>query len=318
MNYLNVANSKEFEKHIIDNMQGYFKNNTYEKWKKTYEEKSKNIDHDEPWLTLVALYSLFGDQNNFSNNNVDAFWDVANASGFRNIVGVDEIVEVSIERILPEIKSYREYLYVLLEDGKLHLYPDRNEIMLKRLDEYKRNNRQQSLEGNTNLDAQIKFKHNGRMKYMFVEAKFLSDIDTKTTYNPIRNQIIRNIDAMIDFVGSEEAKENGITYKDVYFAMLTPKIFRTDKYGGNKMSNLDPFSPHKSRFYSYVMDEYCEACNLIRDLPHRKLGYEDWDAICNNIGWLTFEDVYEFSKRHKTISEYSDQFAWFFKERNLG
>lgn len=318
MNYLNIVNSKEFEKHIIDNMQGYFKNNTYEKWKKIYEEKSKNIDHDEPWLTLVALYSLFGDQNDLSKKNVDAFWDVANASGFRSIVGVDEIVEVSIERILPEIKSYREYLYTLLQDGKLHLYPDRNETMLERLDEYKRNKKQQSLEGNTNLDAQIKFKHNGRLKYMFIEAKFLSDIDTKTTYNPVRNQIIRNIDAMVDFVDSDEAKENGITYNDVYFAMLTPRIFRTDKYGGNKISNLDDFLPHKSRFYCYVMDEYSDTLNLERYLPHRDLNCDDWEAICSNIGWLTFEDIHKSSQRHKIVNEYKDEFSRFFKERSLG
>jgi hypothetical protein len=310
---MNIVNSTDFENYIVNSMQRYFCNNTYDKWKKTYKEKSKNIAHDEPWLTLVALYSLFGDQNSFSKKNVDAFWDVVNASGFRNIVGVDEIVEISIERILPEIMTYREYLYSQLQNGSMHLYPDRNEIMLKRRDEFNKNKKQQSLEGNTNLDAQVKFKHNGRMKYMFIEAKFLSDIDTKTTYNPVRNQIIRNIDSMIDFVERNEE----VSYEDVYFAMLTPKIFRTEKFDGNKMSNLDAFSPQKSRLYCYVMDEYSESCNLMRDLPHRKLGYEDWDTICSNIGWLTFDDINKFSHSYKTINEYKAEFASFFKTRNL-
>jgi len=115
-----------------------------------------------------------------------------------------------------------------------------------------------------------------------------------------------------------EAKAEGITYDYVYFAMLTPKIFRTEKYGGNKISNLDDFLPHKSRLYCYVMDEYSDTLNLERYLPHRDLDYDDWDDISSNIGWLTFEDIHEFSQKHKTVNEYKDEFSRFFKERSLG
>ncbi len=99
--------------------------------------------------------------------------------------------------------------------------------------------------------------------------------------------------------------------------MLTPKIFRTEKYGFNKMSNLDVFSPQSSRFYCYVMDEYSESNNLMRDLPHRDLGYKEWDTICSNIGWLTFDDVFNFAKKSGTMNEYSENFKNFFKNRDL-
>lgn len=98
---------------------------------------------------------------------------------------------------------------------------------------------------------------------------------------------------------------------------MTPKIFRTEKYGGNRISKLDVFSPQKSRLYSYVMDEYSEACNIMRDLPHRDLSFEDWDKVCNNIGWLTFDDIHEFASKNKTIKEYEAEFVRFFKDRNL-
>lgn len=256
-------------------------------------KKIANIDHDEPWLTLVSLFSLFGNQVTISPENINAFQNILNNSGFIKKIHVDHVIEVSIEKILPEIKKYRHFLYSQLEKGKLHLYPDRNKTIMDRLNGKlnKDNKRSASLEGNTNLDVQIVFEYNNRRKYLFIEAKFLSDIDTKTTYNPVRNQIIRNIDAMLDFVDSKEARIHGVTYDDVYFSVLTPKIFRTNEYGGNRSTALDVFTPQRSRYYCYVMDEYRNLDSLKKDLPHRKLSDVEWTSICNNIGWMTFEDI---------------------------
>ena len=306
-----------FEEMIMNNMQDYFKENSFAKWKDIYRKKQANIAHDEPWLTLVSLYSIFGDQSDFSDDSIQALQDILSTSGFNRKVKVTTITEVSIEKILPEIKKYREYLYeILKKGGKLHLYPDRNITLNERIKSKlsKNSNKEASLEGNTNLDAQITFNADGRSKYLFIEAKLLSDIDTKTTYNPLRNQIIRNIDAMIDFVESEE----DVKFDDVYFSLLTPKIFRTDKFSGNKTTCLDTFTPQKSRFYCYIMDEYKSIDALKRDLPHRELSEKEWEHIRDNIGWMTFDDMYTAAKNNDTISSHHLEYDNFFAERNLG
>ena len=43
-------------------------NKWIEKFKKS--ASGKTLDHDEPWLTLVALYGLFGDQTDNDNPRV--------------------------------------------------------------------------------------------------------------------------------------------------------------------------------------------------------------------------------------------------------
>ncbi len=297
-----------FEIEVLKDIKYYFEGNSHIKRVNEYKEKLKNIQHDESWLTLVSLYVLFGNQQNLSSKNIiDAFKKILNNSGFRTNINIDELKKVSLEKVLPEITIYREHLYGLLEKGMLHLYPDRNKIMSERLI-----GRKASLEGNTNLDAQISFSNNDRNQYLFIEAKFLSDIDTKTYYNPIRNQIIRNIDAMVDF-----AIKNGVGLSDVYFAMLTPKIFRTKEYGGNKLSLLDNFTPTKSRYYCFIMNEYKNYQNIKRDLPHRRLDDKDWRLISDRVEWLTFDDIYSCAIEFNTIVNNHKEIEDYFSERNL-
>lgn len=297
-----------FEIEILNDIKYYFEGNTHFNRIDEYKEKLKNIHHDESWLTLVSLYVLFGNQQNLASKNIiDAFRKVLNNSGFGVNINIDEIKKVSLEKVLPEIIIYRDYLYKLLKKGILHLYPDRNKTMSERLIDGKA-----SLEGNTNLDAHVSFSNNDRNQYLFIEAKFLSDIDTKTSYNPIRNQIIRNIDAMIDF-----ALSNRVSLSDVYFAMLTPKIFRTKEYGGNKLSLLDNFTPNKSRYYCFIMNEYKNYQNIKRDLPHRKLDDKDWKLISDRVGWLTFDDIYSCAIEFNTIVNNHKEIEDYFSERNL-
>lgn len=293
---------------ILRDIKYYFTESTYTKWVQIYKESLNNISHDEPWLTLVSLYTLFGDQQNLSSSNIiNAFKELLTISGFKTNINVDKIEQISLEKILPEIKVYREYLYDLLKKGTFHLYPDRNKEMSKRLV-----GRKASLEGNTNLDAHIVFSYSGKKKYLFIEAKYLSDIDTKTSYNPVRNQIIRNIDAMIDF-----ALNNEIPLEDVYFSMLTPKVFRTELYGGNKPFLLESFTPTRSRFYCFIMNEYRDYKNIKRDLPHRELSDKDWKLISERVGWITFDDIYNCAVKFNTITVYNQKFKEFFSERNL-
>ena len=236
--------------YIFSTMESYFTSGDVDKWRARYKNKysSNKFDHDEPWLTLISMYSIFDNQSDLNSKDIiKAFGELIYQSNFNKSPIITEVNEVLLERNLPEIVSYREYLVSLYSQKVSHLYPDVNTMIREKLKKEK-----QSLEGSTNLDLQISFHGDERNKKLFVEAKFLSDIDTKTTYNPVRNQIIRNIDAMIDFVIKNEYYE----FEDVYFALLTPKIFRTNKYGGGKSTLLNNFLPERGRYYCYIMNEY--------------------------------------------------------------
>ena len=295
----------------MDNCEKYFPKST-DKWKNIYLNNINNINHDEKWLTLISLYSIFGNQKVFSPNNITAFNNLLACSGFGEIIDMDDIQKVLLEKSLPEIICYRKHVFGLLVKEKLHLYPDINSLLLKKYSH--ENIGIKSIEGNTNLDALVVFSHLGKEKYLFIESKFLSDIDIKTKYNPVRNQIIRNIDSMIEFVTTNK---NSIKLEDVYFALLTPKIFRTKLYNGNKASVLDCFNPQKSRYFCYIMNEYKIPDNLRNDLPHRKLDIKDWETVSKHLGWITFEDIYSQALSLDTIDEMKNEIIEFFIERNL-
>ncbi|MFP3339210.1 hypothetical protein R0J91_14625, partial [Micrococcus sp. SIMBA_131] len=78
----------------------------------------------------------------------------------------------------------------------------------------------------------------------FIEAKFKSDISTKTTHNHSRNQVLRNID-----IGSHYAKG-----KDFYFSLLiledamsSKGVSAVETYSRELTSNTHQF---QSRFRS--------------------------------------------------------------------
>jgi len=127
----------------------------------------------------------------------------------------------------------------------------------------------------------------------------MSDISYNIRYNPVRDQIIRNIDNGIEMVDE---------FKDFYFFLLTPKVFRTDQYGGSKQTGLTNFIPDKSRLYCYKMNEYKDPKNLRRTLPHRKhLSSSNWNTISNNLGWITFEDIYRSFLQYNTIVDTNEK-----------
>lgn len=298
-------------KHILSNMKSYFDSRSNKSWIDRYEQSRKNIDHDESWLTLVSMFMLFDDQKSLNERErISSFCKLMNLSGFKKNINIDSIRHISIEKVLPEIMDYKAYLYELLEKGAVHLYPDLNEIMKDRnLRRMAANDEGYSLEGNTNIDVQIEFEYEGKTKLLFIKSNFLSDIDVNTKYNPVRNQIISNIDSMIECV-----LYNELSFEDVYFAMLSPKVFRTMLYGDKKETLLESFSPTNSRLYCYLMNDYRDKNNLKRDLPHRELKEEDWERIVDRIGWLTFEDIYNCSVKQEA---YEHEFKNYFIERNL-
>jgi hypothetical protein len=95
---------------------------------------------------------------------------------------------------------------------------------------------------------------------VFIEAKLGSDISMNTTYDPHRNQIIRNIDCLLDKAGHRASA----------FWML--------------VKDEDP-----SRAYVQLMNAYKADPDLLgRDLPHRSP--ESLERICRNLTTLLWSD----------------------------
>ena len=279
-------------------------------WEQKYREKLSQIDHDEPWLTLIASYSIFGNQSNFNNSRLNAINGLLNSAGLKNKFNFTSISKVKVEEKLPEIIEYRKFLKDSLSKENFHLYPDRINTINDKLEKSNA-----SFEGNTNIDLIIEGISNNRKTTIFIEAKFLSDISYQIKYNPFRDQISRNIDCGIDYVNNKIFAED---FDDFYFILLTPKVFRTKLFGESK-SALNKLGENSSRLYCYKMDEYKDFNNLIKSLPHRDLREKDWRKISENIGWLTCEDFRRISKKYSTISDTNeaDYIEKFFDERNL-
>lgn len=122
----------------------------------------------------------------------------------------------------------------------------------------------------------------------FVEAKYLSDIDTKTSFSPIRSQMDRVIENLLNF------DKDGVFSEKVVFTLLTPRIFK---------------KIHGKRFYYYKFNEYEQDILLGRheelyakiklesiNLRNRDGNYESKikDRFKNlSINWVTFEDIIE-------------------------
>jgi len=296
--------------YLIENfekkLEVYFSSTEPNGWKNKYD--TKNVCHDEPWITLVACYSIFGDQKNISAETIEALnrllcSDIGKSIEFSRI----EHGGIKVEKQLSEITSYREKM----KKDSFHLYPD----IIDKI-EIKKAQKNASFEGNTNVDLIIKGKNKEENNIVcFVEAKFLSDISFQTTYNPVRDQILRNIDCLIDYVRD---KDNAVAFKNAYFFLLTPEVFKTEYFGCRKPILKNSFGAEYSRLYCYKMEEYKDWRKLKQALPHRKFDDKDWKTIADNIGWISYENFYEQSKEFSIIKkEEEGMIEQFFKERNL-
>lgn len=131
-------------------------------------------------------------------------------------------------------------------------------------------------------------KGNGN-EVCFVEAKYLSDLSTKTEHSPIRNQMERVIENLLVLEDTCDYPEN------VVFTLLTPRVFKKE-FG--------------SRIYSYKYREYEEKLGKDNDYLAKKIEFKiDYDnkrfehsktdryildrLNALKINWVTFEDIFE-------------------------
>ena len=105
------------------------------------------------------------------------------------------------------------------------------------------------------------------------EAKVLSDVDTKTKHDALRNQLARNLDCLWDPAGVP-ALRSRCPDRSVLL-LLTPELFRTRP---------------TSRLYGHLFELYRrDPAALHRDLPH--LSNDACEELSRRLGWITFEQI---------------------------
>lgn len=143
-------------------------------------------------------------------------------------------------------QEHQEWLKNRLEDSKVLKLRERAKVGRR-------------LEGPTEVDLVIESPET----LTFVEAKYTADIDYKTSYDPCRDQITRNLD-----VGSYQAEKSG---KKFFFILLTPEYYE------------------RSRLFWYRMQEYMKEPDRLKErLPYRSANFEE---LSKSIGWILWRDV---------------------------
>jgi hypothetical protein len=296
-----------------------------EDWLTEYDKsaRSASFGHDEPWLTLMALFGLLHDQTDLASR-VGALNDVMKSAyaGPRNRPTppiFSKLVGAHVEVYLRENVPFRHFLTrSVFQGGPYHPYADRCQTLREKL-----SREAASLEGNTNVDALLSgYDETGdRMRHVFIEAKFLSDISTSITYLPVRNQIARNIDCVMEVMTSidGEGKRNWTSLDDFWFILLTPGMFRTEAYGGSVCTPIEALVPSRSRLYCYKMNDYLQPGLLKQDLPHRnELADQQWSQVSSRVGWLTYESIVDCVKSRSLLSgEALEAWTRFFANRAL-
>jgi hypothetical protein len=151
-------------------------------------------------------------------------------------------------------REHNEWLKNKLERSEVPKYRERAKIGRR-------------LEGPTEVDLVIETPKT----LTFIEAKYQSDIGCQTTYDPYRDQIIRNLD-----VGTHQAETGN---KKFFFILLTPECHE------------------RSRLYWYRMRECMKDPDRIKErLPYRPIDFEE---LSKSIGWVLWRDVIEIWKANK-------------------
>jgi hypothetical protein len=176
-----------------------------------------------------------------------------------------EPLKIRLEAPLP---SPREYVKWLKENiSKRNLIPYVIEAAQQK---------RVRLEGFTHADAIAVCEKTG-FGVVF-EAKATADQSYSVSFDLMRNQIARVIDAMLQPPAKNTSSP--LSTRDpqkTVFVLLTPGVFKEQ---------------WRSRLYGWLMHDYQENPGaLARDLPHRStFTVSDWERLSKRIGWLTWEE----------------------------
>jgi len=187
----------------------------------------------------------------------------------------DQGFRVQFEKLLPSPPSYLERIRQSVDSHPVKYV--RYSAMDKEV-----------LEGSTHVDLALM---NSKL-LVLVEAKFTSDIQCDTTYDPVRNQLARLIDTGIH--ASHDRK--------LVVLLLSPEWAYKSK----------------NRLYYYKLNDYRSSVeNIQADVPHRSP--EEIANTLLGVGWVSLE--YAASTVHKKAAELAlltwEDIQRFYEERRI-
>jgi|GEM_PF-2341349 len=285
-----------------------------------------SIDHDEPWLTFMALWGLFnsGDPADYKHGPTDAIAELLEKLFplLHPPHPVTRVEAAKLEVQTPAISGFDDVIRQITRGACPHPYPDRQKEITTRV--INRNNR--LLEGNSQFDAVLTLimEDDSRL-VVFIEAKFLSDISYQVSYSPVRNQIARNLDAILEL--KERWAKNYLNKEkpewpeniDFRYLLLTPGMFRPDYRPFVARPKHRWPGAETSRFFCHKMKEYREEpLTLLSDIPHRSAASYDISEVQQRIGWASFEDIVMLVQKHQSLAGTDlATFTEFFKQRAI-
>lgn len=239
---------------------------------------ARQIEKDETFWTASSLMTIFYSENRDREITELLKLTFGEVPPLKNFNTWNECINGDLKLFFePNIPSPKEYLRWISENMQTkQIIPY---IIEKASRSSYSNAFRLDLEGPTNVDALLINPENGFA--VFFEAKVLSDISYQTSYDSIRNQLIRNIDVMLSNNQNLHFPLNKRIAENTLFALLTPRIYK-DNY--------------KARLYGYKFMDYKKTPSLIaEDLPHRNLNLTQSENIANRMGWLTWENLKEIN-----------------------
>ncbi|HLK86481.1 MAG TPA: hypothetical protein VKT27_08225 [Candidatus Binataceae bacterium] len=229
---------------------------------------ARQFEKDEKFWTAACLIGL-------EKENSAEVWIKLLRKAFRNEDPPNFSCGKRWNQLIPDAPKIR--LEVPLPSPPLYLEWLKEHVSLRNLVPYvleQASHPGVRLEGFTHADAVVVCETTGFS--VVIEAKATSDISHGVSFDLMRNQIARIVDAMLE--RPEMGHRPPLSKRDpdsTVFVLLTPRMFQEKP---------------TSRFYGWLMDDYrTNWHSLKRDLPHRA-DKVDWARLAGRIGWLTWED----------------------------
>ena len=244
---------------------------------------SLQMEKDERFWIATALMSLY----HRAPDRSGAFASLLNAAQLAPPQGyqgwadaLDSPLHLYFEANLPAPREYQAWLKNHLDERSLVPHLRQRAASAGRV------------EGATKADA-VLIADNG-VAVVF-EAKVLSDVSTRTTYDAARNQLARLIDVMLEPPGRTSSDVLRRRDPDLTsLVLITPELLHRRNPGGLG----------RSRLYGWLMDAYTRPGDptLKRHLPHRDP--DMLTAVAHRLGWASWDD---FNRSHAGSCAWLDE-----------
>lgn len=232
---------------------------------------ARQMEKDERFWTVASLLALYYDQT--SGGRVHLFAELMRRAGLPAPNSHDSWEQVlsgplflHFEASLSSPMQYRNRLAENLDQHAM--------IPYARAAATKAGLR---LEGATKVDAILTAPESNTA--VVFEAKVLSDLSTRVSFDATRNQLARIIDVVLDDSSSLQHPLNTRDPDRTYVVLVTPKL----------LSPHGPVGASRGRLYGWLLPAYqTPDCPLLaQHLPHR----QDLRGIHARLGWATWEQI---------------------------